>query len=172
MNGSIKFNCCTYLSLIMIFFQLWSLLLLFLKMHYLNTFSFKVIFFSIFKIRVTSAYAVGITVYSLVWALHRPTSWVTLNAVLMISQPCNNKPYSISLFTNSVQMQGREGPTKCQFYKFFSCTILQNSRTCFSETGNKKPGDYFLSSLKASVYVQSSITERDSICFRESIYGL
>lgn len=45
MNGSIKFNCCTYLSLIMIFFQLWSLLLLFLKMHYLNTFSFKVIFF-------------------------------------------------------------------------------------------------------------------------------
>lgn len=103
---------------------------------------------------------------SLVRPLYRPTSGVTLHAVLTISQPCNNHPYSISLFTNLGQMWGREGPTKCQFYKFLSCTVLQNSRSRFSETDNKKPGDYFLNSLKASVYVQSSITERNSICLK------
>lgn len=124
-----------------------------------------------FKIRVTSAYAVGITVHPLVWPLYRPTSWVTLHAVLMISQPYNNQPYSISVFTNSIQMWGREGPAKCQFYKFLSCTVPQNSRTRFFETDDKKPGDYFLSSLKASGYVQSSITERHSICFKERIYA-
>lgn len=90
----------------------------------------------------------GTTVHSPVWPLYRPTSWVTLNAVLTILEPYNNQPYSVSDFTNSTQMWGREGPAKFLFYKILPFTILQNSRACSSETDNKKTGGYFLSCLK------------------------
>lgn len=117
----------------------------------------------------------GITVHPLVWPLYRPTSWVTLHAVLMISQPYNNQPYSISVFTNSIQMWGREGPAKCQFYKFLFCTVLQNSRTRFFETDDKKPGDYFLSLCLCAVFHNwktQYLFQRMHICFLEKSFLL
>lgn len=64
---------------------------------------------------------------------------------------------------------GSEGPTKCQICKFLPCTIQQNSRTSFSEIESKRPDDYFLSSLKASVHVQSSTAEEQCLFQRKHI---